>query len=362
MKALTSHKHILIAAASLALGSSVHAQFMTLINDFNNPANKGTGDIDFGTRFLAAGGGAATVFNDNGVNNTGANGQYGRLVDPGNPIANGANFSQTAGWVGGVPINSTVGALSPGVLTHFEARQASPDGTPNNFGAGRMSVFANNNGIWLGNNWSLSDPKNTVGQVRGTDASVIEMETTGSWTANQGLNGLSFGLGAGFAVNLKAAGNYVALSLTGAYRVNGGAWSFFNPIVFAADGAGGQPDFLSADFSKPGQAWLKDGLAGNDLTAPYTTWGLTTKVIGQGGNPAINVGNRVDFKAYFTAVVDPDADTDFAEIPSSEAPAYDFGSQFQPVPEPSEYAAVAALGLIGFGAWRKLKRNPAANA
>jgi MYXO-CTERM domain-containing protein len=42
----------------------------------------------------------------------------------------------------------------------------------------------------------------------------------------------------------------------------------------------------------------------------------------------------------------------------ADAPSYGIADNvFTPVPEPGHYAAAAALGLLGFGLWRRGRRN-----
>jgi hypothetical protein len=319
---------------SALMAQSATAQFFLL-----QPGS--SGDIDFGTRALGAGGGA-TVFNDAGN----ANASFGRLEQPGN------NFGSLDAWVGGVPLVNVNGGLNPG-LQRLVPRGADAAGNPNNFGPGRVAIAANNNGI--GFNFGLSDPK-PVGHVNGLDGSVIEILAEGTWRANGNLNGATLGMGLGLNVNLRQAGNYVAASLTGQYRVNGGGWFSFTPIVFAADGLNGNADFITADRTSPNSLWLGDANPANDVTIAYQTWGSSRAVVGQAGAPNILPGNNVDFRMYFTAMADPEADMDVFEIPSSELPASDFGGAYSPVPEPSSYAAMGAAGLLGFGLWRRTRR------
>ena len=324
-------------AAAVALSAAVHdahAQFLIL-----QPGS--SGDIDFGTRNLGVGGAAASYsFGGNANNN------FGRLVEPGN------NFGSIDAWVGGAPLVNVAGGLNPGLQRNV-ARGADAAGNPNNFGPGRVSIAANNNGI--GFNFGLSDPK-PVGHVNGLDGSVIEILAEGSWLAGANLNGATVGMGLGLNVNLRQAGNYVAASLTGQYRVNGGAWFTFNPVVFAADGLNGNADLIRGDLTAPGTAWLGDLNPANDVTIAYRTWGASRAVVGQGGAPNIGPGNTVDFRMYFTAMADPEADMDVFEIPTSELAATDFGGGYSPVPEPESYAAMGAAGLLGFGFWRR-RRN-----
>jgi PEP-CTERM motif len=333
----TNLRSVTVACVTALLAQTASAQFLLL-----QPGS--SGDIDFGTRDIGAGG-AATQFSDAGN----LNGSFGRLVDP------GSNFGSLDAWAGGVPVVNVNGGLNPG-LQRFVPRGADGAGTPNNFGPGRVSIAANNNGI--GFNFGLSDPK-PVGHVNGVDGSVIEILAEGTWRAAGNLNGLTLGMGLGLNVNLRQAGNYVAASLTGQYRVNGGGWFTFTPIVFASDGRNGLADFISADLTSPNSAWLGDANPANDVTIAYQTWGASRAVVGQAGAPNILPGNNVDFRMYFTAMADPEADMDIFDIPSSELAPTDFGGSYSAVPEPSSYAAIGAAGLVGFGLWRRSRRPQA---
>jgi len=337
MKNETTSRRILTTTvlAAFALPASLSAQFLIL-----QPGS--SGDIDFGTRDIGVGG-AATVFSNAGVQNA----TFGRLLEPGN------NFGSLDAWVGGIPLVNVNGALNPGLQRNVP-RGPDAAGNPNNFGPGRVSIAANNNGI--GFNFGLSDPK-PAGHVNGLDGSVIEILAEGSWLATANLNGGTVGMGLGLNVNLRQAGNYVAASLTGQYRVNNGAWFTFNPVVFAADGLNGNADFISGDLTSPNSLWLGDGNPANDVTIAYSTWGASRAVVGQGGAPNIAPGNNVDFRMYFTAMADPEADMDLFEVPTTELPGTDFGGGYSPVPEPETYAAVGAAGLLGFGFWRRARRN-----
>ena len=338
-----------VAGAIVALlPSMVYGQFMTL-----QPGSAGS--ITMGTRVLGAGaGGAAPVYDDAGA----LNASFGRLVDPGTGgFGNGINFQSINGLRGGANVGNVAGALVPGLNLNVP-RGPDGAGNPNNFGPGRMDLFANNNGIWTSGNWGLSDPK--AGGLAG-DGSIITATGDAVWNANANLTGLNFGLGIGFRVNLGAAGNYVALGVTGAYRVQPaaggafGAWNFFTPITYAADGPGGAADFINAGQVSAATPFLRNANGADDALA-YNTWGFSGLRIGQGGNADIRRNDKVEFKVFFTAFADPEADMDFDPTASAEIPGSDFGEDFTPVPEPGTYALGAAMALVSFGVWRKARR------
>jgi hypothetical protein len=341
---------MLVSGAAFGMPGSCYGQFMTL-----QPGSSGS--IEMGTRALGGSlGQLGAVFNDPGLGN---NGNYGRLVDPSEGFNLGNAFQSINGLRGGRFVASAVNTLVPGIAVNAP-RGADGAGNPNNFGPGRMDLFANNSGIWTSGTWALSDPKPANG-----DGSVIEAQGDGIWRANQNLNNKFFGLGIGFSVNLVAPGNYVALGLTGAYRVQAGgagawgAWDYFTPVVYAADGPGGNADFIQADKTSANTPFLKDGNAANDKLT-YSTWGQSRLKIGAGGNPGVNAGDKVEFKVFFTAMVDPGAEMDFANIPSGEADPVDFGPDLgtsTAVPEPADYAAATGSGLAAFAFWRRKSSN-----
>ncbi|HTI69703.1 MAG TPA: hypothetical protein VMF06_07040 [Candidatus Limnocylindria bacterium] len=342
-----SIRHAIVGAAFAILPLAVHGQLMTL-----QPGSAGS--ITMGTRVLGAGGGGL-VFDDGGA----LNANFGRLVDPGNGgFGNGNNFQAINALRGGANVGNSAGPLVPGLNLNVP-RGPDGAGNPNNFGPGRMDLFANNNGIWTTGNWALADPK--AAGLAG-DGSMITATGDAVWRANANLTGLNFGLGMGFRVNIGAAGNYCALGVTGAYRVQPaaggafGAWNFFTPITYAGDGPGGAADFINAGQVSGATPFLRNANAADDRLA-YNTWGFSSLRIGQGANADIRLNDKVEFKVFFTAFADPDADVDFDPIASADLPGSDFGNNFQPVPEPGTYALGAGLALASFGVWRKARRN-----
>ena len=350
------HGRHLAEIAGLALVAAVNSGSAQLLSLQPGSA---IGSFEYGVRILVGGAGGAPVFFDG----AGPNPDFGWLRDPGGGGV-GANFSAVDGdWFGwpARPIARDIAVpLAPGFYSRFVPRGPEPGGVADNFGPAQMVTWADNRGIWLGQ-WFVTDPKAPAQPFRGIDATVVEVGVTGDWTANADLSGRTLGLGLGFTVNLRAAGNYGALALTGEYQV----WrpgvglvgsARFNPVIFAADGPGGQPDMLRADFVSPNAAFLQGPNVADDLVGPYSIWAFSTLQIGVGRNPDVLRGDTLRFIGFLTVIADPEAGIDWFDIPPGEGPSYDFGSQFDftVVPEPHS-GALLALGLVALVGYRRVR-------
>jgi hypothetical protein len=272
-------------------------------------ANAGTSSIINETTDLIAGAAAASY---------GGGAGFGRMDEPGGAFdkldwANSANVSQMNGTL--APANALI---QPG--------QA-------DFGPSAAIVFGNNAGIF--GSFSLTDPK-PVGHANGVDASTLQITGVGQWNVGA-IAPTSVWIGMGLAYNVVQAGNYVAAGLTGRYKVNGGAFTNLTPVTFAADGVGGNNDFISASTgtSHPG------GLP--DVNFLNTVWGVSVD-----NAPGIGAGAVVDFEIHFTALVDPAATMELINLPP-DAPIGDFGGN--PTPEPTT-ALLAMIALAPFVARR----------
>jgi hypothetical protein len=268
-------------------------------------ANAGTSSIINETTDLIAGAAAASY---------GGGAGFGRMDEPGGGFdkldwANSANVSQSNGAL--VPANVLI-----------QAGQA-------NFGPSAALVFGNNAGIF--GSFSLTDPK-PVGHANGVDASTLQISGVGKWNVGA-IAPTSVWIGLGLAYNVVDAGNYVAAGLTGRYKVNGGAFTNLTPITFAADGVGGNNDFISAGTANSHPGGLPD------VNFLNTVWGVSID-----NAPGIGAGAVVDFEIHFTALVDPAAIMELINLPVN-APTGDFGGN--PTPEPTT-ALLAIVAMVPF--------------
>jgi hypothetical protein len=298
-----------LATVALLIAATSSASAQTFL------AAAGTSSIINETTPLLAGAAAASY---------GGGAGFGRMDEP------GGNFGKLD-WANSVNVSNSPGALVPANAL-IEPGNA-------NFGPSAALVFGTNAGIFGG--FSLTDPK-PVGHVNGIDASTLQISGSGKWNVGA-IAPTSVWIGMALGYNVVAAGNYVAAGLTGRYQVNGGGFVNLTPVTFAADGVGGNDDFISAGTANS-HSLVAGGLP--DVNIFNTVWGVTID-----NAPGIGAGDVVDFELHFTAAVDPAAMMALISLPS-DAPTGDFGGN--PVPEPAAMLLVLSAAIPFIAARRRM--------